>query len=72
MPGLLITEGSPKNDAAKSENYRFARYNLDSLPLSQNWQCSLSAKALGLCVPNLCSTLKGGVPETGSFKIPVK
>jgi hypothetical protein len=40
MPGR-----SPINDAAKSENFWFARNNPDSLPLSQNWQRSFVGKA---------------------------
>jgi hypothetical protein len=73
MPGLLITEGSPKNDAAKSENYRFARYNFDSLPLSQNWQCSLAGELIeriGLMRAEFVQYAQGGCFRDGQFQNP--
>ena len=73
MPGLLITEGSPKNDAAKSENFWFARYNLDPLPLSQNWQCSLAGElsdGIGLMRAEFVQYAQGGCFRDGQFQNP--
>jgi len=75
MPGLLITEGSPKNDAAKSENFWFARYNLDPLPVSQKWQCSHVSElieGIGLIRTEFVQYAQGECFRDGQFQSPRK